>query len=938
MLAAGALAAVTTTGKPPVQAGKPAQAAKPAEAEVPTALAAHLEKLHQAVPGNGGESEDGPGAAEEAAFLARAYPAKTISLAKVRGAMASFQQAQSRAAASAGRSGAAATAGGWENIGPSRALYPFTRFRNSGNYVPNRYIAGGRTTSIAIAPTCQPGNCRVWITPAGGGVWRTNDALNRNPSWTYLGGPLGINAAGEVALDPNDPSAQTVYVGTGEANICGSGCVAGVGIYKSTNGGQTWQGPLGGDVLSGKGVGDIVVQPGNPKVVYAATTTALRGYSSVCCAGVTRPVPDAAQWGLYKSTDGGTSWKFIHNGARRASDCRGDDTEFANNRVCSPRGVRHLKLDPVNPRIVYASSYARGIWRSNDAGATWTQIKESLNPLLVQTRAAFDVTKLPNGKTRMYVHEGNIGVPYSRLFRSDDVATGAPTFTDLTSSDPADPGYATYNQCDGQCWYDLFVYTPHGYPDVVYTGGSYVYAETGGISNGRGVVLSTNAGVSGTDMTMDGTDRVHPNGLHPDQHAMVTRPGHPFQFLETNDGGVMLSNGRFANRSRWCNARDFSGYDEDAATARARCRQLLSRVPDRLDGQNEGLTTLQWQMVKSSPHDVDLIVGGTQDNGTWETNGNRVTWRNIMIGDGGYAGFDVKRKDFRFHDFFDVTPEVSFNGGSYGSWIWTADPLFGLPGNQFYSPVINDPRVSGTMFAGTGRGVFRTKTFGIGDRTLAEAQRICNTWTGTFEETCGDWEILGPTDLTSEGWGTTRSGGAVSQIDRADGNKTTAWASTTTGRLFVSTNVNAEPASAVRWDRIDEAATPTRFISGIHVDPTNPNRAWISYSGYNKTTPGEPGHVFQVVYNPGTGQATWTDLSFNLADLPITHVARDDKTGDIYAASDFGVLRLGAGTFSWDEAAPGLPNVEVTYLDIRPNARILYAASHGLGTWRLRLR
>src|SRR5215203_6945904 len=70
------------------------------------------------------------------------------------------------------------------------------------------------------------------------------------------------------------------YVGTGESNICGSGCVAGVGIYKSTNGGQTWTGPLGGgptdtgNPLAGKGVGKILIKPGSPNTIYAATTTA----------------------------------------------------------------------------------------------------------------------------------------------------------------------------------------------------------------------------------------------------------------------------------------------------------------------------------------------------------------------------------------------------------------------------------------------------------------------------------------------------------------------------------------------------------------------------------------------------------------------------------------------------------------------------------------
>ena len=138
----------------------------------------------------------------------------------------------------------------------------------------------------------QAGDCRAYITPAGGGVWSTKNALTGQPNWEYLGGPLGINAAGSVYVDPNDPSGQTVYAGTGEANICASGASP-EPAYKSTNGGDTWTGPLGGNTLNGLGIGAIVVEPGSPNTIYALVTTALRGMSSVCCTGVTRPVP----WG-----------------------------------------------------------------------------------------------------------------------------------------------------------------------------------------------------------------------------------------------------------------------------------------------------------------------------------------------------------------------------------------------------------------------------------------------------------------------------------------------------------------------------------------------------------------------------------------------------------------------------------------------------------------
>ena len=65
-----------------------------------------------------------------------------------------------------------------------------------------------------------------------------------------------------------------------------------------------------------------------------------------------------------------------------------------------------------------------------------------------------------------------------------------------------------------------------------------------------------------------------------------------------------------------------------------------------------------------SPHNSELLQGGTQDNGTWENKGQVATWVNTMIGDGGQSGFDVARPEFRFHTFFDAAPDVNFNNGN----------------------------------------------------------------------------------------------------------------------------------------------------------------------------------------------------------------------------------------------------------------------------------
>ncbi|GAC1474743.1 MAG: exo-alpha-sialidase [Candidatus Dormibacteraceae bacterium] len=889
----------------------------------------HRDKLRAALPGNGGESAEGPGSAEAAALAALAYPDTDIPLYRLTEARQAGEQVKSRLP----RGGSS----GWRSVGPSDAVYPFFGPRDLSTYVPNEYAAGGRVNAMALAPDCVPGNCRLWIGPAGGGVWRTNDALADVPSWRYLSGSFGINSIGAIALDPNDPTSNTIWVGTGEANTCGSGCVHGVGLYKSTDGGNTWSDAIGTSAFGGRGIGSIAVDPRDPSVLYASSTLSLHGMSSVCCSGIQRiVVPGAALWGLYKSTDGGQSWSFIHSGAATTAECGTDISLIAaSSTPCTPRGVRVVVLDPTDADTVYAASYGRGVWRSTDGGSTWAQIKASLNSASGITLPWIAVTPLANGDTRMYISEGNNGAPYSRVFRSDRAQAGTPTWTNLTSSDPTDSRWGTYNFCGGQCWYDNFVYTPSGFPDIVYVGGSYAYDEP--YANHRAVVLSTDAGASWTDMTADSTDSSHPNALHPDQHFIVTNPTNPFQFIEANDGGVMRSSGEFADVSSWC------GDAWRALSANqvrlARCQQMLSRVPTRLSGLNKGLTTLQFQSLSVSPFDSRELQGGTQDNGTWENYGKTTKWLNTIVGDGGQSGFDVGNRHFRFHNFYGASPEVNFSDGAMEDWNWIADPIFFTEPQEFYVPMISDPRVSKTLFVGTAH-VWRTKTAGQGTMSLAELRKHCNEWTGDFPTgvTCGDWKPLGGPRLTAASFGT-RGGGDVVAVARASSDTSTLWAATSTGRVFVSRNADAEPASSVSFTRIDKLSSdaPNRFISSIYVDPANANHAWISYSGFSSATPSTPGHVFEVTYNPTAGTASWTSVDQGLGDLPITALVRDDVTGSLYAGSDYGVLRLDPGDDSWGPAAEGMPNVEVPGLTIVPGSRLLYAATHGLGAWVLKL-
>jgi hypothetical protein len=595
--------------------------------------------------------------------------------------------------------------------------------------------------------------------------------------------------------------------------------------------------------------------------------------------------------------------------------------------------VPRVALDPVNPNIVYASAFSKGVWRSNDAGNTWSQIFVPIaDPVATSyaERPEMAVNKLPSGKTRMYVVIGQFGMPPAQTYVSNDVASGSPAFINLTSPDPASNGFATFDSCTGQCAYDSFVYTPPGSPDIVYVGGSLQYAEFGRISNGRGVVLSTDGGKTFTDMTLDVTDGL--NSMHADQHSLITNPRNPLQFFEGNDGGIIRSSGTLGDLSPVCTSvRELSGV------ARTRCQQLLSAVPTRLRNINKGLTTLQFYSLSVSPFDPTLIQGGTQDNGTWQSSPTPGLFVQTIDGDGGQSGFDVANSKFRFHTFFDASPDVNFSNGATYDWNWIADPIYGT-GEEFYPPIISDPAVSGTIFVGTAT-VYRTKTSGMGSMSLSAFRHNCNEFFGVFEMQCGDWVTIGSTPLTAASLGTW-AGGSVAAVQRTVSDNSTLWVATSAGRVFISQNADAEPNASVVFTRIDtsSSAAPNRYVTGIVIDPANSNHGWISYDGYSATTRSTPGHVFEVTYSPVTQTAIFNDRSYHLGDVPINDVAFDSVTGDLYVSSDFGVYRLPAGSTAWRLAAKGMPTVEVPGLTIVPNARLLYAATHGLGAWVLRLK
>jgi len=931
-----------------------------------------------AIPGP--EREVGPTAAAEEAYANRAYPAAYVPFTLTRSAKTAWANIKAT-----GRH----TGGAWTLAGPSTSNFPDVL-----TFSGAAYTTSGRITALAVDPSCGVRTCRVWAAAAGGGVWRTTNALaGGGPTWTFISNSFATNAIGTLTYDP---AHSTLYAGTGEPNSSGDS-EAGFGIYKSTDGGNTWthlasntsvpQGSgvdctaifgrggfrtapaYSGPAFDGRSISSIVVDPGNTNILYVSSDRGVRGISSVT-GGTVSLGPGLPPYGLWKSTDGGANFTLLNYQDVCLNPDLVGDAGIIQASFGSSRGVHETALDPGSSSIVYAAPYPQnnalplntkgGVWRSTDSGSSWTQIKNALNAALNTDRASFAVTPIAGGFTRMYVGVGNssqTAANRARLYRTDDAVTATDaSFTDLTAVQEASSApNQTLNYCGdpaiggAQCWYDNVVYSPPGKPDVVYLGGAYSYATYGSRNNGRAFIRSTNAGVTFTDMTWDATTNptppgsccqpnpIAPNGMHPDSHAIVEIPGTDSAIFGS-DGGLVRSSGVFADITSQCTDRGLTG------TNLATCQQLLSAVPTYLYSLNKTLSTLQFQSLSVAADSYKHLQGGTQDNGTFETLGSAVTWPQLIYGDGGQSGFNVGNSALRFNSFTGNFHDVNFQNGDPVKWVIASGPIASTEpgGAQFYSPIIADPAAAGTIFEGS-LSVWRTQDW-AGNQAFLETNCPEFTTSGA-NPACGDFVQIGPagaTNLTASAAdyrGTTRSGGTVAALARTSSDTATLWAATTTGRVFISKNADTTNTS-VTYTRLDslDVNSPGRFISGIFVDPADSNHAWVSYSSYSSLTPTTPGHVFSVTYDQGAGTATWTNLDgSSFPDFPATSVAFDSVKGDLYASNDWGVLRLPNGSSTWVVAGTGLPNVEVAGLTIVPSARTLYAATHGRSAWKLTL-
>ena len=253
----------------------------------------------------------------------------------------------------------------WRNIGPFR---------------------GGRANAVSgVIGNDQ----KFYAGYTGGGLWTTEDG---GINWENISdGFFTVGSIGEIAVSESDPN--VVYVGSGEHAVRGVMTSYGNGVYKSTDAGKTWKN-IG--LEKTRHISDIAIHPSNPDLVYVAGQGTVHG-----------PNNDR---GVFKSTDGGSTWKKVLY-------------------INDSTGISSLSMDMNNPRILYATSWEHrrlpwtvssggagsAIWKSTDEGNTWQKLTEGLPKMM--GKMGISVSRANSNRVYAIVETEK---SKSGLYRSDD--------------------------------------------------------------------------------------------------------------------------------------------------------------------------------------------------------------------------------------------------------------------------------------------------------------------------------------------------------------------------------------------------------------------------------------------------------------------------------------------------------------------------------------
>ena len=651
-------------------------------------------------------------------------------------------------------------------------------------------------------------------------------------NWSIIGPTTSIpsgGGAGRVNFVRFDPTnTNTIYVGS-----------PGGGLWKSTTGGTAWT--TNTDNLAVIGCTDLAINPTNTQIMYLATGDGEAG--------------DTYSIGVLKSTDGGTTW----------------NPSGLNWSVTNGRTISRLLMNPQNPNTIFAAT-SNGLYRTQNAGTSWTQIASALANIKdieykpgdtttvyacsttlfykstnAGTSFVTTATGLPAAATLsrlaiaisaanvnyVYILASNTAYGFLGLYRSADAGA---TFT-TRSTTPNVLGWASAgNDTGGQGWYDLSIAASPTNAELVIVGGVNIWKSTTG----------------GTSWTING----HWTGsgapyVHADIHALEFLPGSATTYFAGCDGGCFKT----ANTgTAWSDL-------------------------------SNGLQISQAYKLGLSKTNANLLVTGFQDNGTNRWNGT-ATWTWPMGGDGMEALIDWSNANIQYGELYYGDIRKTTTGGNMTTSIVASGGTGVNADGDWVTPYIEAPSNAATLFVGKAQ-VYKSTTSG------------------------GAWAQVG-----------TISGGTGNLIALANAASNINYIyAAKIDKFYVSTD------GATFIDRSAGLPTASAAISYIAVHPTNPSRVWVTFSGYSAGN--------KVYYSADAG-VTWTNYSTGLPNLPANCIVyQDNSTNDaLYAGTDVGVYYRDNTAGSWATYNTGLPNVSVRELEIQYTANKLRAATFGRGIWQ----
>lgn len=801
-------------------------------------------------------------------YQQRAYPLSEIPVNAQQEALAEWAQVE-RAQAELVRTGRAKLSPeqeiAWTALGPR----PIAEGQTFGIRNP----VSGRVTAIALDPRYDGvTNKTVYVGGAQGGIWRSTD---NGTNWTPLTDQLPSLAVGALAIDPTNPN--VMYLGTGEPNRSGDSYY-GAGLFKTTDGGASWTqitGPISTTdpklpVFLNCSFSRIALDPVNPNTLFVATNT---GY--FLAATTTPGSAPLGNRGLWKSTDGGLNWINVNPTVSRLDRLASD-----------------VIVDPRNPRIIYSALTSEGIFRSDTGGdfLTWKLLTKGLpartdkdgKPIFERVVLALGPPIGSTTNSTLYAAFAGVDDTLLGIYRTVD---NGETWTQVAT--PQKPGQANYNLALA----------------VDPTNGNNLFYGTSANEGYDGGTLwrSLDAGRSWEDISYavsTTTNGANGLGLHPDTHVVVVSPNKAGVLFTGNDGGIWRTDNARASGVSWLNL-------------------------------NNTLSITQFQSIALHPYDPNLVIGGTQDNGTNRFSGNPA-WTHVDDGDGGFTLIDQADPQVVYHTYFNVQnngdgavigPVISLDGGN----TWSTRGCFGCTtptkGNlnpndrvAFYAPMALNTGYSGANGNAIYFGTYRVY------RSLDRGK----TWMGLGEGPDGFGE-----DLT-RGKGVITALSVYPSRGGIDPMGEVVWTGASDGTISVTNN--AHELNKTRFFNVTRAPLPNRFVTDIALDPRNPQRAVATFSGFNRATPNAPGHVF-LTSNYG---ALWTDISGNLPDTPVNSVVLDpNKPATIYVGTDIGVFQTSDTGQTWVRLGNGMPQVSVLQLRYQTASGSVVAATHGRGVYRL---